>query len=160
MNNISPKSLTLLVLLLLLINTALVVFLVVGKKERRPGTSGREDNLEMLAKELKLSPAQKEQHKQMRDEHFSKIKPYYDSLRTAKTALFNKLSEATVSDSVFAVYDGKVAVWQSTINRMTFEHLKKVRESLKPDQQSGFDQFMQKMMQRSRRDTSRKNSHQ
>ena len=156
MKNISPKSLTLLVLLLLLINTALVVFLIIGKKDHKPGTSGREDNLELLARELKLSPEQKEKHKQMRDAHFSRVKPIYDSLRSAKTALFNKLSDATVSDSVFAAYDAKVAQWQSTINRMTFEHLKKVRESLKPDQQPGFDQFVQKMMQRSRRDSSRR----
>ena len=147
---------TLVVLLLLLVNTALVAVLVLGKKDRHPVSPGREDNLELLAKELKLSPEQKEQHKLMREEHFTKVKPYYDSLRTAKTALFNKLSEENTPDSVFANYDAKVAQWQSTINRMTFEHLKKVRNQLQPDQQSGFDQFVQKMMQRNRRDTSRR----
>lgn len=157
MKNVSPKTLTLVVLLLLLLNTGLVVFLVWGTKElRTPFKPGRPDNLEWMAKELKLSPAQKEKHKQLREEHFGKVKLYYDSLRQVKTALYTRVADSTIAEQDFVNYDAKVAHWQSIINRMTFEHFKQVRALLQPEQQANFDQFVQKMMQRSRRDSSRR----
>jgi hypothetical protein len=64
------------------------------------------------------------------------------------------VADSTIAEQDFVNYDAKVAHWQSIINRMTFEHFKQVRALLQPEQQANFDQFVQKMMQRSRRDSS------
>ena len=157
MSNASPKTLTIAVLLLLIINTALVVFLVIGLKDKSSKTSyTRPDNFELMAKELNLLEDQKAQHKLLREEHFKNVKLYYDSIRAAKTALYARIADTTVSNTDFEAYDAKASNWYSTINRMTFEHFKKVRNLLRPDQQEGYDKFIQKMMQRSRRDSTRR----
>lgn len=157
MSNASPKTLTLAVLLLLLINTGLVVFLVVGLKDKSSRVPySRQDNFELMAKELDLQEDQKAQHKLLREEHFKNVKPYYDSIRAAKTALYARIADTTVAKKDFDDYDAKASNWYSTINKMTFEHFKKVRRLLNPKQQEGFDKFIQKMMQRNRRDSSRK----
>ena len=157
MSNASPKTLTIAVLLLLVLNTALVVFLVVGLKDKSSKTPySRPDNFELMAKELNLLEDQKAQHKLLREEHFKNVKLYYDSIRAAKTALYARIADTTISNKDFKAYDVKASNWHSAINRMTFEHFKKVRSLLTPDQQQGYDKFIQKMMQRSRRDSTRK----
>jgi hypothetical protein len=157
MNNASPKIITIAVLLLLIINTSLVVFLVVGRKEKNGGTTrNRQDNFELMAKELNLQEAQKAQHKLLREEHFNNVKPYYDSIRVAKMALYARVPDSTVTNEDFVNYDAKVINWQSKINKLTFEHFRKVRSMLQPDQQPQFDSFVQKMVLRNRRDSSRK----
>lgn len=157
MSNASPKTLTIAVLLLLIVNTGLVVFLVVGRKDKYAGVNyGRQDSFELMAKELNLQEDQKAQHKLLREEHFKTIKPYYDSIRAAKTALYARIADTTVSNIDFDAYDAKASQWHSAINRITFEHFKKVRAMLRPDQQTGYDKFIQKMMQRNRRDSTRK----
>jgi hypothetical protein len=157
MSNASPKTLTIAVLSLLIINTGLVVFLVMGRKEKnsQPPHS-RQDNFELMAKELNLQEEQKAQHKLLREEHFKNVKPYYDSIRVAKMALYARVPDSTVTNEDFVNYDAKVINWQSKINKLTFEHFRKVRSLLQPDQQPQFDNFVQKMMQRNRRDSSRK----
>jgi protein CpxP len=157
MSNASPKALTIAVLLLLIINTGLVVFLVLGRKEKSTsGNYGRQDNFELMAKELNLQEEQKAQHKLLREEHFKNLKPYYDSIRMAKTALYARIADTTITAAEFDAYDAKASKWHSAINRLTFEHFKKVRVLLRPDQQTDYDKFIQKMMQRNRRDSSRK----
>lgn len=157
MSNASPKTLTIAVLLLLIINTGLVIFLVVGLKDKSSKMPySRQDNFELMAKELNLQSAQKAQHKLLREEHFKNVRPYYDSIRAAKTALYARIADTTVSDHDFEAYDAKASTWHSAINKITFEHFKKVRALLNPDQQEGYDKFIQKMMQRNRRDSSRK----
>jgi protein CpxP len=157
MTNASPKTLTIAVLLLLVINTGLVVFLVVGLKDKSSRVPyNRQDNLELMARELNLQEDQKAQHKMLREEHFNNVRPYYDSIRATKMALYARVSDTTIQDGDFEMYDQKVSHWQSEINKLTFEHFTKVRRLLQPDQQVGFDKFIQKMMQRNRRDSSRK----
>lgn len=157
MSNASPKTLTIAVLLLLIINTGLVVFLVMGRKEKNSQSPhSRQDNFELMARELNLQEEQKEQHKSLREEHFKNVRPYYDSIRATKMALYARVPDSTVVDKDFAAYDAKVIAWQSKINRLTFEHFRKVRSLLQQDQQLEFDQFVQKMMLRNRRDSSRK----
>jgi hypothetical protein len=85
------------------------------------------------------------------------VKPYYDSIRAAKTALYARIADTTVTSAAFDTYDAKASQWYSAINRLTFEHFKKVRSLLQPNQQADYDKFIQKMMQRNRKDSSRKN---
>lgn len=157
MSNASPKTLTIAVLLLLVLNTALVIFLVVRLKDKSSKIPySRQDNFELMARELNLQEDQKAQHKLLREEHFQNVKPYYDSIRAVKTALYARIADTTFSNKDFDEYDAKTSQWHSIINRMTFEHFKKVRNLLSPDQQEGYDKFIQKMMQRNRRDSTHK----
>ena len=150
----TPRFLTTAVILLLLINTGLVVYLVVDRnKSHRPYNRERLDTSALLAKEINLSAAQEEQHRELREAHFKNVGILYDSIRVVKMKLFTTATPGT-TDSLLELSNQKINNWQSTINAMTVSYLQKVRNILTEQQQKGYDQFVIKMMQRGRRDSS------
>ena len=155
MSTNSPRFLTTAVILLLLINTGLVIYLVLDRnKSHRSYGRERMDTSALLAKEINLSPEQEKQHRELREAHFKNVGVYYDSIRQVKTALFTTTG-AAATDSLLSVSNQKINDWQSTINSLTVNYLQKVRKLLTEEQQKGYDQFVVKMMQRGRRDSSR-----
>ena len=145
----SNKILTIAVVLLLLINIALVAFMVMGKKKpevKRNGVKG--DPFEMMVKELNMTEEQKKEHRQYRDEYFKNVRPLFDSARSAKAAFFALIKDVSVSDSVLNVSNKKMSDIQFTIDRLTFEHFRRVRALYKDDQQKKYDELVQKMTQR------------
>jgi len=151
----TPRFLTTAVILLLLINTGLVVYLVVDRnKSHRPYNRERLDTSALLAKEINLSAAQEEQHRELREAHFKNVGILYDSIRVVKMKLFTTATPGT-TDSLLELSNQKINNWQTTINAMTVSYLQKVRNILTEQQQKGYDQFVIKMMQRGRWDSSR-----
>jgi Spy/CpxP family protein refolding chaperone len=145
----SNKILTITVILLLVTNIALVAFMVMGKKKpegKHPG--GKGDPFEMMAKELNMTEQQKKEHLQYRDEYFKAIKPLFDSVRSAKAAFFAMIKDADVSDSVLNISNKRISDIQFTIDKLTFEHFRRVRVLYKEDQQKKYDELVQKMTQR------------
>ena len=155
MSTISSRFLTTAVILLLLINTGLVIYLVLDRnKSHRSYNRDRMDTSALLAKEINLSAEQEQQHRELREVHFKNVGILYDSIRQQKIALFTA-PNPIVADSLLAITNQKINDWQSTINSLTVSYLKKVRNLLTEEQQKGYDQFITKMMQRGRRDSSR-----
>lgn len=151
----SNKILTLVIGLLLVSNIVLVYFMVNGNS-KRPPKKDRTDPAEMMIKEVGMDEQQAATHKQMKDDHFKAVRPLYDSLRAAKATYFGLVKDASVTDSMGKMYREKIAVWQSTIDSMTFAHFRKMRNLLKPEQQVKYDEFVQKLMQRGRKDSAAK----
>lgn len=149
----SNKILTLVIGLLLVSNIVLVYFLVSGNK---PPKRDRPDPSEVMIKEVGMDKEQAATHKQMKDNHFKAVRPLYDSLRAAKATYFGLVKDTTVSESTAKTYRDKIAAWQSTIDSMTFAHFRKMRSLLKPEQQVKYDEFVQKLMQRGRKDSTTK----
>lgn len=156
MRNTNNKILTIAVVLLLIANIALVAFMVLGrgKKDGRP--KGKGDPSEMMAKELNMTEEQKKQHKLLKEEHLKNIKPLFDSVRAAKTAFYALMKDSAVSDSVLNVYSQKISEQQTVIDKMTFAHFKRIRNLFTEEQQAKFDTFVQKMMQRGKKDSAGK----
>lgn len=153
MKNSNNKILTIAVILLLLTNIALVVFMFMGKKDNNR-SRGRRDPFAEMVKELNMTDQQQKDFKQLKEDHFKNIRPLVDSVRAAKTAFFSLIKEPAVSDSLINVYGSKVTEQQAVLDKMTFEHFRRVRSLFNPEQQPKFDSFLQKMMQRGRRDSS------
>jgi periplasmic protein CpxP/Spy len=144
------RILTIAVVLLLIANIALVAMMLMGKKGGRERRGERPEPAEMMAKELNMSEQQKAEYKQLRDEHFKNVRPYFDSVRVAKTAFFALTKEPNVSDSTIQAYSNRVAEKRAALDKVTFEHFRKVRSLFTPEQQPKYDSFIQKMMQRER----------
>jgi hypothetical protein len=87
MKNPANKILTIAVILLVLVNIAMVIFIVKGRKPY-DSRRGKGNPVEMMEKELNMTEQQKNEVKKLRDEHFAKIRPLFDSVRTAKSAFF------------------------------------------------------------------------
>ena len=157
MKNSSNKILTVAVVLLLLVNIALVIFMMQGRKKGTDrGRGGKGDPTEIMAKELNMTEEQKKEHKLLKEEHLKNIKPLFDSVRAAKTAFFSLLKDSIVSDSVLTVYSNRISERQAAIDKQTFAHFKRIRNLFTPEQQPKFDEFLQKMMQRNRKDSGAK----
>jgi Spy/CpxP family protein refolding chaperone len=155
MKNSNTKILTIAVVLLLLTNIALVVFMMKGKKSgaERPGKG---DPFEMMVKELNMTDQQQKDYKLQKEEHLKTIKPLFDSVRSAKTAFFSLIKDPAAGDSLVTAYSQKITEKQAAIDMLTFAHFKRVRNIFTPEQQPRFDSFIQKMMQRGRKDSAGK----
>lgn len=155
MKNSYNKLLAVAVALLLITNIALVFFMVKGKK-KGDDREMKSDPSEIMVKELNMTEEQQAQYKQLKDEHLKNIKPLFDSVRAAKTAYFGLLKDANISDSIADIYSQRIYDRQAIADKATFAHFRKVRNLFTADQQPKFDQFIQKMMQRGRRDSAKK----
>jgi periplasmic protein CpxP/Spy len=143
------KILSIAVALLLITNIALVIFMVKGKSEHQGKRSnGKGDPFETMAKELNMTEQQKKEHLQFRDEYFKATKPLFDSVRSAKSGFFALVKEATASDSLLILSNKRISEIQFTIDKLTFEHFRRVRALYAGDQQKKYDDMVQKMMQR------------
>ena len=150
----NKRILSIAVVLLLLVNIALVIFMVKGKK----GQGKREirDPFTLMVKELEMSDQQQTDYKFQKEEHFKTIRPLVDSFRAARSAFFALTREQNVSDSLVNVYSQRLRDRQAEIDKLTFAHFKRVRGLFTPEQQPKFDEFVQKMMQRGRKDSAGK----
>jgi hypothetical protein len=152
------KILTIAVIVLLLSNIGLVAFMLMGKSrkdDKRHG--GRRESFEMMVKVLEMTEQQQADYKRMKEEHMKKVRPFYDSIKAAKSAFFALTKDSTVTDSLINLYGLRITERQWLLDKITFTHFRNVRKLFTPGQQLKFDSFMQRMMQRGRRDSSAKN---
>lgn len=158
------KILTIAVVLLLLVNIAMVIFML---NWRHPGNDknlhGKRDGpFEMMAKELNMTEEQKAQHQKFRDEYFAIAHPLFDSVRAAKEAFFALLKDTSASDSLINSSARLIEERQMAVDKITFDHFRKVRTIYNSDQQKKYDELIQKMTFRSpggkRRDSANKNN--
>lgn len=154
MKSSSVKILTVAVVLLLLTNIALVFFMFF--RHPKGPDRRRKDPSEMMVKELNMTPDQQKQFREMKDAHFQSVKPLFDSMRAEKSTLIDLLKEKEVSDSLFTAYNKNILEKQARIDRLTFEHFRKVRTLFTPEQQPRFDSLLRKMMARKRDSADRK----
>lgn len=154
----SNKILAIAVVVLLLSNIALIAFLLKDKNGKSGGRPGGRDPFAMMVEELKMTDRQQKDYKQMREQHFQKVKPLFDSMRAAKSALYSliKQEDSKLSDSLLTVYTGKIASRQAELDRLMFDHFRNVRKIFTAEQQPKFDSLVQRMMQRGKKDSSRR----
>jgi protein CpxP len=146
----SNNILTIAVVILLLTNIGLLIFMFTGKNRHGDDGRHRKDPIEGMAKELNMTDQQQKDFKQLRDDHFKNIHPQMDSLRAAKTAFFSLIRDPNANDSIINAYDQRVMEQQSRLDKMTFDHFRRVRNLFTAEQQPKFDSFIQKMVQRRR----------
>ena len=130
---------------LLIINIGLVYLLWTEKNEHKAGDRPKKRG-DWFAEELKLDDKQKEEHKRLKDAHFAFMRPLFDSVSSYRSNLFKLSKDSTVNDSLVNYYVTKLSETHSLIARNTYEHFKKVRTLLTPEQQVKYDEMLQKMM--------------
>ena len=161
MKTSTTKILTIAVILLLLVNIAMVILMLKGKHPNDGRASHDKGGpFEMMVKELNMTEEQKTAHQKFRDEYFVAARPLFDSVRVAKQAYFALVKDANASDSLINSYASRIAEKQMVVDKLTFEHIRRVRALYNSDQQKKYDSIIQKMMLRSpggkRRDSTMK----
>ena len=141
------RVLTVAVILLLLVNVAMLIFMLKLRGHYEMKKQGGSP-FDRMVKELSMTEQQQTEFKKLKDEHFTAIKPVFDSVRTLKKSLFALVKEENVNDSVVGNYSALISQQQAIIDKLTINHFRKVRALFSGDQQKKFDDFVQKMMQR------------
>jgi Spy/CpxP family protein refolding chaperone len=103
-----------------------------------------------MVKELSMTEQQQTEFKKLKDEHFTAIKPVFDSVRTLKKSLFSLIKEENLNDSLVSNYSALISEQRAIIDKLTINHFRKVRALFSGDQQKKFEDFIQKMVQRQR----------
>ena len=156
MKNSNNRVLTIAVVLLLIANIALVAFMVMGKGRGQKKEMGKGGPFDKMVKVVGMNEVQKQIYDSLREAHFSRIRPIFDSIRTTRQSLFNLIKEEAINDSLVQVYTSGIAEKEARANKLTLYHFREVRVMFDGEQQKKFDEFVQKMMQRSRKDSSGK----
>ncbi len=155
----SNKILSIAVILLLLVNTVLLIFLWKGREKQEPRHQpGNGSPFEAMVREVNMTEQQKNDYQKLRDEHFALVRPLFDSIREGRKYFMQLIQEPNAGDSALSAYSRRNAEKQAVIDKLTFDHFKKVRALFSGDQQKKFDDFMQKMMQQRMSGTRRRDS--
>ncbi|MCB0777908.1 MAG: hypothetical protein KDB99_16505 [Chitinophagaceae bacterium] len=154
MKNNYNRFLSVAVILLLVTNIVLAGLMIFGKGKKAPPK--RQNVFEQVSKEMGLDSVQKRKYDSLREAHFANVGPVLDTIRTVRQSLFNLIQGQEINDSLANHYLDIISQKQMMADRMTLNHLRNVRQMFTPDQQEKYDQFIQKMVQRGRKDSSRK----
>lgn len=143
------KILTIAVVLLLVVNVVMLVCMMKGRGHREMKKQGG-GPFDRMVKELSMTEQQQTDFKKLKDEHFTTIKPVFDSVRTLKRSLFGLVKEENLNDSLVNNYSALISEQRAIIDKLTINHFRKVRALFSGDQQKKFEDFIQKMVQRQR----------
>ncbi|WP_109698932.1 periplasmic heavy metal sensor [Chitinophaga deserti] len=143
------KVLSVLVILLLLTNLFLVFF-IVWKKPEEPfkGRPPRGEVMQLLEKEVGFSKEQLESYRQLKEQHWERMKPSFGEMRTAKDNFYKLLKESSVPDSVVNSAADSIAFRQKQIDIQTFRHFQQVRALCTAEQQPRFDSVVQMVLKK------------
>lgn len=157
MKNPTNKFLLIAVILLLIVNIALIAFMVLGKGKNGPSkTEGGKAAFEKMKKELGMNETQKKEYDSLRDAHFARIRPLFDSIRQTRQALYSLIKEEYLNDSLVTAYSNIIFEKQSQADRLTINHFRNVRKMFTGDTQVKYDEMVQKMFQRGKKDSTDK----
>lgn len=153
-NSTNNRWLSVVTLLLLTANIVTLALLWTNKNKETggdkflPPAQGRGDVFEFLTNELKLSSAQQEAYRKLRDEHQAGQKELQDNIRKAKDALFSLLKQPGVTDSLIHMYSRKAVEADQQLDEFTFRHFQKLRAICNAEQQEKFDKIIQDALRR------------
>lgn len=150
--NINPaqaKSL-LLILLLLVISNAILLFMLINKKTKPEKRSEARENKvkNYLQKEVGFTTAQLASVDTLLKMQNEKMKSYFDSNRTNRSAYFKSIGQSGFNDSVIArlMAENQPKMQQMELNYIN--NIREIRAIATPAQQQVFDTGFYKMMLR------------
>ncbi|RPD39385.1 Spy/CpxP family protein refolding chaperone [Chitinophaga barathri] len=144
------KVLSVLVIILLLTNLLLLFFFVWRTPEEAPKSNnkGRGEVLQLLEKQVGFSKEQLEQYKQLKDQHWERLKPSFGELRAARDSFYILLKQDSVPDSVLTAAADSIGAKQVTIDLQTYRHFREVRSLCTPEQLPQYDSVVQHVMKK------------
>jgi periplasmic protein CpxP/Spy len=137
------KFVTAIAVVLLITNLGLVGFLFLhGQRNMHPP---RPDQI--IIERLQLTPSQKEQFYQLRDEHHSGVVRYRDSIRLIKKEIINGLKNEQPDRAAMEADIEKISRLQQKIEGITFDHFASLRQICDVKQKILFDEFIEEIAQ-------------
>ena len=123
---------------LIALNITLIVILILGRPENRPGGG---DPGKFIVGELKLTTEQESEFNKLRNAHHDSIMKLQDEGRKLSKSLFEGLkttSAEKITDSISA----KIAENQKRIEMVTYRHFEEVKKICSAEQKLIFDDII------------------
>jgi protein CpxP len=143
------KILLIIVGVLLVVNLGvLLLFLNMkqpGNRSVRDGR-GRQGMSEILEKKAGFSKQQLKAYQELREQHWTRIKPLLADLRNAKDTFYRLLYQPEVPDSVLSRAADVIGNRQKAIDLQTFRHFQQVRGLCDPSQRPKLDSLIQQVV--------------
>ena len=143
-NSFQYRYLWLVILGLLLLNLGLLGWIWLSP-QNRPRTG--QSPADFLEKELGFTAEQREQYRLLRKGHQEKVKSIRDSIRQMKKQFFEQLGKP-MADSEIEQTTADMAKKIATVDKITFQHFREVRQICTPSQQQKFDEVIDEMLHR------------
>ena len=134
------KILIFIIAVLLIANIAMLLFYKKSEDEKRSNADKNRFGLSpMLKDQLKFSEQQMKDFEQLKSKHKETVRPYFDSLKLAKTELYKLLGKPSFTDSSVIFYSSNIGKNQGEIDLRFFIYFQNVRNLCTPEQRTGFD---------------------
>ena len=142
------KVLLIIVGVLLLTN---IIVLLVFMNLKQPGSRGRslvgrQGMVEILQKQAGFSKQQLDAYLQLREQHWTKMKPLLANMRNAKDSFYRMLYAPQITDSLLDSAAAEIGRRQAAIDVQTFRHFQQVRNLCDPSQRPGFDSLIHQVV--------------
>ncbi|MES2560571.1 MAG: periplasmic heavy metal sensor [Bacteroidota bacterium] len=142
------KLLTTLVVLLLLINIATIAGIW---KLIDPHTLGLmppppPSPKEFIISKLNLDEEQQKVFEELRKEHFEQMQGLQEQIREEKDAMYDLLKSANPDTTQTYLHIAKIMQSEERLERITFDHFRKVRAICNEEQQQHFDAIIDQVM--------------
>ena len=146
------RILGVLVVILLVTNVAMLVFFVFLKpapaqKQNRSGRGGFDVGV-ILEKEVGFNEDQMGSYNRLREQHWNKMKPFFNEMRTAKDSFYQQLYRSSVPDSVISTYGDAIGRKQKDVDMQIFRHFQQVRGLCTDEQRPRFDSLINQVIRK------------
>jgi periplasmic protein CpxP/Spy len=127
------------VILLIIANVVMLAAFFMTRMHKAPHAEGASPAM-FIEKELGFDTAQKERFKELHKQHHQETEDIRRKINEEEDSLFALIQSP--SDSTKELIIRELASNKSQIDRLTFEHFRKLREMCNPEQQKKFDNII------------------
>lgn len=147
------KLLTGLVITLVVLNIAVLGYMWFAPHGGRPGgpRDGRAPG-GLVIKELKFDESQQKQFESLRNDHHSAMVKIGEASHHLHDQLFNSLATANDTSALADSLISEIAKLEIEKEKITYHHLRLVRQMCNPGQQKTFDDMIAKAMAKNHRE--------
>lgn len=142
------KLLTGLVILLLLINIGTIagIWKLIDPSTLKLMPAPPIGAKEFIITKLDLNEEQQKVFEQLREEHFEEMKKLQANISNEKEAMYNMLKSENPDTTLTFIHIAKVMQNEERLERITFEHFRKVRAICNDEQKQHFDVILDQIM--------------
>ncbi|AMS27119.1 hypothetical protein AEM51_08895 [Bacteroidetes bacterium UKL13-3] len=142
------KLLTILVVLLLALNIATIagIWKLIDPQTLAMVSPHPTGAKEYIISKLNLDEEQQKEFEELRKEHFEQIQNFQEQIRVEKDAMYDLLKSAEPDTTVTFNHIAKIMRNEERLERVTFEHFRKVRAICNAEQQQHFDAIIDQIM--------------
>lgn len=143
------KVLLIIVGVLLLVNLGVLLLFLNMKQSGGPRLGrdrGRQGMAEILEKKAGFSKQQLKAYQELREQHWTKMKPLLADIRNARDSFYRLLYQPEVTDSVLSRAGDVIAARQKAVDLQTFRHFQQVRNLCDDTQRPKLDTLIHQVM--------------